>query len=97
MNDEDFSKAPYSIGELRSKKLCRASEQSPRDAAISFLRDYDSGKLACDFVVIMCGGVSKDPEDAPNTMVSETWLGGKHNFFELVGLIKACLTLIMRK
>ena len=50
----DYSQYPKSVAELRADRSEKASDWSPRDAIIAFLRRIDSGEINPD-VVIICG------------------------------------------
>jgi hypothetical protein len=45
MSDEDFSKYPQSIKEVRANKSEDAADWSPRDAIIVMLRRIDAGEF----------------------------------------------------
>lgn len=50
--EDDFSKAPVSISELRSGRTDRAKDWTVRDALVNMLRQIDSGDRTYDMVVI---------------------------------------------
>lgn len=79
--DDDFSKMPESIAEIRANRAEKASLWTPRDALISALRDVDSGKLNpfCAFIVLG----TRDP--GTSDTYTRFWVAGKNNY-EIAGL-----------
>ena len=53
--DQDFSKYPKSIAELKSDKTQRGGDWTVRDALISALRDLDSGEFSPQFCILIFG------------------------------------------
>ncbi len=46
MDDQDFSKLPMSVSELRARREDKASKWSVRDALINTLRRIDAGEIS---------------------------------------------------
>lgn len=78
--DDDFSKMPESIAEIKANRASKASLWTPRDALISALRDVDSGKLNPFVAFIVLG--NSDPETSGT--YTSFFVAGKNNY-EIVG------------
>lgn len=81
MSEDDYSKAPVTINEIRANKAEKANLWTPRDALISALRDVDS-KVINPFVAFIVLGNS-DP--VTYDTYTSFWVAGKNNY-EIAGL-----------
>lgn len=79
--DDDFSKTPQSIAEIRANRAEKASLWTPRDALISALRDIDN-KTINPFVLFLVIG-NNDPETSDT--YTRFWAVGKNNY-EIAGV-----------
>lgn len=59
-DEEDFSKYPPSINEIKADRSESSQDWTPRDALIRCLRDLDSGKISPDALIILHHKVEED-------------------------------------
>lgn len=83
-DNEDFSKHPMSLAEVRADKEADGRLWKPRDVLISLLRDIDSGKLKPDVIVVV-HKTTKD--DASQSYAIGTASAGGTGRHELVGIL----------
>lgn len=79
--DDDFSKMPESIAEIKANRAERASLWTPRDALISALRAVDAKEINPFIAFIVLG--NSDPGTADT--YTRFWVAGKNNY-EIAGV-----------
>ena len=71
MNEaNEFKDFPRSVSEIRADRSENASDWTPRDAVISFLRRMDSGEIKPDALVICAREMTQDGATKPFFSVS---------------------------
>ena len=82
LKNQDFSKLPVSISELKSRKSEFAKDQTPRNALIELLRKIDAGEIDPRLIVIGWAGKTNDD----GTIDSGFKFAGPGNSMEYLGL-----------